>query len=139
MRALLASVRAPKQTCAPPAGVRALPTWVRTPCRRARPPPRRRARPTPADVRAPLLASVRALPRRRARPAYSRAQPYPHQCARLRRWWQKKIYKEGSLTSLLHHAWLCVLGLLCGLLAGGCWHGATIQIFTLLMLDLFFD
>jgi hypothetical protein len=92
-----------------PADVRALPRW--------------RVRP-PTVVRAPLLAGVRAPPyRRRVRPPHPHARPLadvhtlPPQCARPHRWWQNKIYKEGSLTSPLHHAWLCVLGLLCGLLA----------------------
>jgi hypothetical protein len=98
MRApLLAGVRAPIQTCLPPAGVRALPTWMRAPRRRARPPPRRCACPTPqgcapsphrcappADVRAPLLAGVCALPRRRARPPQACA-PSPPPCVPPRR------------------------------------------------------
>jgi hypothetical protein len=113
-----AGVCAPHQPCAPPllVGVRA-------------PPHRRHVRPNPQTCAppsslacAPYPAGVCA-PRRRARPlADVRAMPavvraLPPQCARPHRWWQKKIYKEGSLTSPLHHAWLCVLGLLCGLLA----------------------
>jgi hypothetical protein len=106
-----AGVCAPHQLCAPPssqacvppliAGVRALT------CRRARPPPRWCARPTPLACTPP--ADVRAMP------VVVRA--LPSQCTRPHRWWQNKIYKEGSLTSPLHHAWLCILGLLCGLLA----------------------
>jgi hypothetical protein len=107
--------------------------------------PRRRVR-APSTVRAPLLVGVRAPPhRRRARPNPQTCAPpsalacapypvgmcaprrlacpladvhaMPPQCVRPHHWWQNKIYKEGSLTSPLHHAWLCVLGLLCGLLA----------------------
>jgi hypothetical protein len=104
------------QTCAPPSSLACTPypAGMCAPCRRAR----------------PLLAGVPSYPRRRARPPHPHARPLanvralpasvralPPQCARPHRWWQNKIYKEGSLTSPLHHAWLCVLGLLCGFLA----------------------
>jgi hypothetical protein len=99
----------------PPEGMRALPTWVHAPHRRARPPPRRRAHPTPIGVRA-IPTPVRG-PLQTCAPCPQLCAPCPPQCTRPHRWWQNKIYKEGSLTSPLHHAWLCALGLLCGLLA----------------------
>jgi hypothetical protein len=108
---------APPNRCAgPPQGCTPSPHGC-APLVDVHPPPRRHARPTPADVRAPL-------PCRRACPTPQACAPCPqscapclHQCARLCWWWQNKIYKEGFLTSPLHHAWLCVLGLFCGLLA----------------------
>jgi hypothetical protein len=120
-----AGLCAPYQPCASPllVGVRAPPHR-----RHARPNPQRCAPPSslacapyPAGVCAPPRWRVRppqtcAPPRRRSGHARSCARPAPPMHAP-HRWWQKKIYKEGSLTSPLHHAWLCVLGLLCGLLA----------------------
>jgi hypothetical protein len=113
------------QTCAPRprrrarhlAGVRALPPHTCVP------PSSQACAPYPADVRAPSSQACAPYPCRRARLPHPRARPradmraLPPQCARPHRCWQNKIYKEGSLISPLHHAWLCVLGLLCGLLA----------------------
>jgi hypothetical protein len=115
--ASLASVRAPRVSCAPHAGVCVLPRRHVRPSRmHARPPtavrapPRRCLHPPPAGVR-----TLPRVPTPVCAPSQTCA-PCSHQRARLRRWWQNKIYKEGSLISPLHHAWLCVLGLLCGLL-----------------------
>jgi hypothetical protein len=133
VRALYTWVRAPLRRARPPPRRRAhpIPAYVRAPLhrRRARPTPQTCA-PYPVGVCAPQqpCAPPSSLvcapyPRRRACPPHPRARPLadvralPPQCARPHRWWQNKIYKEGSLTFPLHHDWLCVLGLLCGLLA----------------------
>ena len=75
--------------------VRTLPRWRAHPLQTYAPPPCRHARPIPT--------CVHTFPTPMCTPSQTCA-PCPHQCARPRRWWKEKMYKEGSLTTPLHHA-----------------------------------